>query len=283
MSAEHHAPANATEYIQHHLLNLRANPALDPVDPSNIHLDTFWISLVLGFVFLFVFGMVARRASVDKPSKFQLFIELIIELVDTNVKEIFHGKSKLVAPLALTVFVWVVLMNAMDFLPVDLLPKIAAMFGVEYLKVVPTADINQGLAMSLSVVLLSVLLGIQAKGLVGFVVEFFTAPFHADGLLMKIILIPVNGAMQCIEYGSRGLSLALRLVGNMFAGELVFMLIALLGMGWTGANPGSILGALGQVVAGSAWAIFHILIVILQAYIFMMLTIVYCGLAVEEH
>lgn len=283
MSAEQHAPANATEYIQHHLLNLRANHELAVNDPGNIHLDTFWISLILGFLFVAIFGLVARRASVDKPSKLQLFVELIVELVHSNVKEIFHGKSTLVAPLGLTVFCWVVMMNAMDFLPVDLLPMMAGWFGLEHLKVVPTADINQGLAMSLSVVFLSIGLGIQAKGFVGFFVEFFTAPFHAEGLVMKIVLMPVNAAMQCIEYGSRILSLALRLVGNMFAGELVFMLIALLGMGWTGVNPSSLLGAFGQLVAGSVWAIFHILIVVLQAYIFMMLTIVYCGLAVEEH
>jgi len=283
MSAEHHAPANATEYIQHHLLNLRANYDLAANDPGNIHLDTFWIALLLGFLFVAVFGLVARRASVDKPSKFQLFVEMIVEMVHANAKEIFHGKSTIVAPLGLTVFMWVVLMNAMDFLPVDLLPRVAAEFGLQHLKVVPTADINQGLAMSLSVVLLSIGLGIQAKGFVGFFVEFFTAPFHADNIVMKIILLPVNAAMQCIEYGSRILSLALRLVGNMFAGELVFMLIALLGMGWTGFDAGSLLGAFGQVVAGSVWAIFHILIVVLQAYIFMMLTIVYCGLAVEDH
>ncbi|QDQ27062.1 F0F1 ATP synthase subunit A [Chitinimonas arctica] len=283
MSAEQHAPANATEYIQHHLLSLRASHDLPVDDPGNFHLDTFWISLILGFIFIAAFGLVARRASVDKPSKFQLFVELIVELVDTNVKEIFHGKSKLVAPLGLTVFVWVFLMNAMDFLPVDLLPRIVAMFGIHQLKVVPTADINQGLAMSLSVVLLSIGLGIQAKGFVGFFTEFFTTPFHADGVVMKIILLPVNAFMQCVEYGSRILSLALRLVGNMFAGELVFMLIALLGMTWTGFNPGSLLAMFGQVVAGSVWAIFHILIVLLQAYIFMMLTIVYCGLAVEDH
>lgn len=280
MSTEHQ-PANATEYIQHHLVNLRT-----PQEGGGFwtfHLDTFWISLAVGLLFLIVFSAVARRVSVDKPSRLQLFIELVIELVDGHVKEVFHGKSKMVAPLALTVFVWIVLMNAMDFLPVDLLPRIAASFGIGYFKVVPTADINQTLAMSLSVVLFTIFLGLQAKGIVGFIKEFFTAPFHAESTGMMIILLPINAAMQCIEYGSRILSLALRLAGNMFAGELVFMLIALLGATWTGFNLASLFGAFGQVVAGSAWAIFHILIVLLQAYIFMMLTIVYCSMAVEEH
>ncbi|WP_269531724.1 F0F1 ATP synthase subunit A [Chitinimonas sp. BJYL2] len=281
MSAANHAPANPTEYIQHHLVNLRT-PQYDG-GFWTFHLDTFWISLILGFAFLAIFGLVARRASVDKPGKFQLFIELVVELVASTTKDVFHGKSTLVAPLGLTVFVWIVLMNAMDFLPVDFLPMVASWFGLGYLKVVPTADINQTLAMSLSVIFLTLFLGVQAKGLGGFLKEFFTAPFHAESLPMTIVLIPVNAAMQLIEYGSRILSLALRLAGNMFAGELVFMLIALLGATWTGFNFGSLATAFGQIVAGSVWAIFHILIVILQAYIFMMLTIVYCSMAVEEH
>lgn len=269
MSAAHHQPANPSEYIQHHLINLRT-PQDGSAGFNTIHLDTLAIGLFLGLLFVVVFAMVARRASVDKPSRFQLFIELVIELVDSHVKEIFHGKSKLVAPLALTVFVWVFLMNAMDFIPVDLLPKLGQMAGLEYLRVVPTADINQTLAMSLTVIAMAIMLGIKAKGPVGFFKEFVTTPFHAENPIMVAILVPINIFMQLVEYGSRGLSLALRLVGNMFAGELVFMLIALLPW-W------------GQVIPGTAWAIFHILIVLLQAYIFMMLTIVYCSLAVEEH
>ena len=254
----------ANEYIQHHLHNLTFH-----VEGGSkfwtFNLDTFWVALFLGFVFVTLFALVARRASVDKPSRFQLFVEMIVELVGDQVKEIYPGNPRLVAPLALTVFVWIVLMNAMDFLPL-----VGRMMGFEHLRVVATADINHTLAMSLSVITLSILLGISAKGPVGFTKEFFTTPFHAHNPVMVIILLPVNAFMQCVEYGSRGLSLALRLAGNMFAGELVFMLIALLPW-W------------GQMFAGSAWAIFHILIVILQAYIFMMLTIVYCSLAVEDH
>ncbi|MFC4160642.1 F0F1 ATP synthase subunit A [Chitinimonas lacunae] len=269
MSAAHHQPANPSEYIQHHLVNLRTPQ--EGGGFNTIHLDTLAISLFLGFLFVAVFAWVARRASVDKPSRFQLFIELVIELVDSHVKEIFHGKSKLVAPLALTVFVWVFLMNAMDFIPVDALPWFGQhVLHLPYLRVVPTADINQTLAMSLTVIAMAIMLGIKAKGPVGFFKEFVTTPFHAENPIMVAILVPINIFMQLVEYGSRGLSLALRLVGNMFAGELVFMLIALLPW-W------------GQLIPGAAWAIFHILIVLLQAYIFMMLTIVYCSLAVEEH
>lgn len=281
MSAEQHAPANAAEYISHHLINLRT--AQHDGGFWTVHLDTFWVALVLGFVFVGLFGLVARRVSVDKPGRFQLFVEMIVEMVNGSVKEIFHGKSTLVGPLALTVFMWVVLMNAMDFLPVDLAGLVMSWFGVHNFKVVPTADINQTLAMSLSVVILSMLLGIQAKGLVGFVKEFFTAPFHAENPIAIIVLAPINALMQCIEYGSRILSMALRLAGNMFAGELLFMLIALMGAAWTGPNGSSLGLAFGHLLAGSVWAIFHILIVVLQAYIFMMLTIVYCAMGVEEH
>jgi F-type H+-transporting ATPase subunit a len=278
MEAEQQAPANAAEYISHHLTNLHTTTGF-----GTVHLDTFWVALVLGFVFVAVFGLVARRVSVDKPGRFQLFIELIVEMVNGSVKEIFHGKSTLVAPLALTVFMWIVLMNAMDFLPVDLASRVMGAFGVHHFKVVPTADINQTLAMSLSVILITIFLGIQTKGVVGFVKEFFTAPFHAEGLGMKLVLIPINALFQCIEYGSRILSMALRLAGNMFAGELLFMLIALMGAAWSGPNGSSLGLAFGHLVAGSVWAIFHILIVLLQAYIFMMLTIVYCAMGVEEH
>ncbi|WP_374352424.1 F0F1 ATP synthase subunit A [Chitinimonas sp.] len=281
MEAEQKAPANAAEYISHHLANLSSGGHHGGF--WTFHLDTFWVSLVLGFVFVGLFGLVARRASVDKPGRFQLFVEMIVEMVAGSVKEIFHGKSTLVAPLALTVFVWIVLMNAMDFLPVDLAAKVMGAFGIEHFKVVPTADINMTLAMSLSVVMISILLGIQTKGIVGFIKEFFTAPFHAENPLMVVLLLPINALMQLIEYGSRILSMALRLAGNMFAGELLFMLIALMGAAWTGSNSSSLALAAGHLLAGSVWAIFHILIVVLQAYIFMMLTIVYCAMGVEEH
>lgn len=277
MSAEalgHSVGPTPTEYIQHHLTFWKAGEGF-----WSIHVDTFWVALMLGFVFVALFGMVARRATSGVPGRLQNFVEMIVDMVDSQVKSTFHGKSRLVAPMALTVFVWIVLMNAMDFLPVDLLPSIAQLiganfFGVDphhvYLRVVPTADINMTLAMSISVVLCTVGLGIGAKGVGGFVKEYFTAPFHAESLPMIIILLPVNFFMQTVELVSKILSMALRLFGNMFAGELVFMLIAM--MPWWA-----------QWLGGAPWAIFHILIVILQAYIFMMLTIVYSSLAVEAH
>lgn len=264
-----------TEYIQHHLHFLKSSGEGFWV----FHLDTFWFALILGFVFVGVFGFVARRATSGVPGRLQGFVEMIVGMVDDQVKNTFHGKSKLVAPMALTVFVWVVLMNAMDFLPVDLIPMIAqyigyTAFGMDphhvYMRSVATADINQTAAMSIAVIICTVGLGIGAKGVGGFVKEYFTAPFHAESWWMILLLIPVNGLMQTIELGSKVVSLALRLYGNMFAGELVFMLIAMM--------PFYV-----QWLAGAPWAIFHILIVVLQAYIFMMLTIVYSSLAVESH
>ena len=263
-----------TEYIQHHLQNWSTGTGFHA-----FNWDTFIFAGVLGLLFVSVFAWVARRATSGVPGPLQNAVEMIVELVDKQVKDVFHGKSSLVAPLAFTVFIWILLMNSMDFLPVDLLPLIAqkigkACFGLEphevHLRVVATADINQTLAMSICVTLITIFLGIRAKGLGHFVKELFTAPFHAEGTAMIIILAPINFFMQLVEYGSKLLSLALRLMGNMFAGELVFMLIALLPfyVSWLGGAP---------------WAIFHILIVLLQAYIFMMLTIVYCSLAVESH
>lgn len=271
---EHGVGPSPTEYIQHHLTFWKSGEGF-----WSYHVDTFWVALILGFVFVGLFGLVARRATSGVPGRLQNLVEMIVDMVDSQVKSTFHGKSRLVAPMALTVFMWIVLMNGMDFLPVDLLPKIAQLVGANvfgadphhvYLRVVPTADINQTLAMSISVVLCTIGLGIGAKGAGGFVKEFFTAPFHAENPIMVVVLLPVNFFMQSVELLSKVLSMALRLFGNMFAGELVFMLIAM--MPWWA-----------QWMGGAPWAIFHILIVILQAYIFMMLTIVYSSLAVEAH
>ncbi|WP_028453976.1 F0F1 ATP synthase subunit A [Chitinilyticum litopenaei] len=268
MAASSNGPT-ATEYIQHHLTHAGAQ--------SGFHLDTFWVALILGFVFLAVFGYAARKATSGVPGKLQNFVELIVEMVDNQIKDAFHAKSKVIGPLSLTIFVWVFLMNSMDFLPVDLLPLIAQHIGAAlghdphhvYLRVVPTADANQTFGMSLTVVLFIIGFSIKAKGLFGWIKELFTAPFHADGF-MKIILAPVNFAFQLIELAAKPISLALRLFGNMYAGELIFILIALLPF-WI------------QWVLGAPWAIFHILVVTLQAFVFMMLTIVYLSLAVEDH
>jgi F-type H+-transporting ATPase subunit a len=272
---------DATSYIQHHLTFAKS---------GGVHLDTFWIALILGLLFVGVFAYVARKATSGVPGRLQNFVELIVEMVDSQIKDAFHAKSKVIGPLSLTIFCWVFLMNSMDFLPVDLLPSIAQWiapqlptiaqwFGVTiapidphhvYLRAVPTADVNQTFAMSLTVMLMIIGFSISAKGLFGWIKELFTAPFHAEGVFMTILLAPVNFAFQLIELAAKPISLALRLFGNMYAGELIFILIALLPwwINW---------------VLGAPWAIFHILVVTLQAFVFMMLTIVYLSLAVEDH
>jgi len=269
--------SNATDYIKHHLTFW--NSGHETGGFWSLHIDTFSISLLLGFIFLSVFAGVARRASLDKPGRLQLFVEIVIDMVNTQVKEVFHAKSKLVGPLALTIFCWVFLMNFMDLFPVDLFPMIAqwigfTFFGMEphhvFLRVVPSADVNATFAMSLSVMILIVAFSIKAKGVGGYSKELLTAPFHASHPIGAIILAPVNFVFQMVELVAKPISLSLRLFGNMYSGELIFILIALLPIG-------------AQWVLGAPWAIFHILIITLQAFVFMMLTIVYLSLAVEAH
>ncbi|CDG85857.1 F0F1 ATP synthase subunit A [Janthinobacterium agaricidamnosum] len=263
VEAGHAAPANSTEYIAHHLAHLRN-------DAGTLNLDTFWVSALLGLVFLLVFYIASRRATAGVPGKLQNFVEMIMEMVNDTINGAFHAKSKIIAPLAITIFVWVWLLNAMDFLPVDLLPKVLSWFGVHKLRVVPTADVNHTFAMSFSVVLCVIAFSIKAKGLGGWIKELFTAPFHASGLVGTIALAPVNFLLQMVELLAKLISLSLRLFGNMYAGELIFILIALLPW-WA------------QWALGGPWAIFHILIVTLQAFVFMALTVVYLSLAVEKH
>ncbi|MFT5644914.1 MAG: F-type H+-transporting ATPase subunit a [Janthinobacterium sp.] len=263
-AAAHHGPKNATEYIQHHLTHLKGTYA-----GNTINLDTFWVSAILGFLFLGVFYMASRRATSGVPGRLQNFVEMILEMVNETINSAFHAKSNVIAPLAVTIFVWVWLLNAMDFLPVDLLPKLASYAGIDYLRVVPTADVNHTFGMSLSVLLCIIGFSIKAKGIGGWGKELFTAPFHAHGFA-AILLAPVNFVFQLIELIAKPISLSLRLFGNMYAGELIFILIALLPW-WA------------QWMLGGPWAIFHILIVTLQAFVFMALTVVYLSLAVEKH
>ncbi|MGV7211011.1 F0F1 ATP synthase subunit A [Oxalobacteraceae bacterium A2-2] len=265
--AGHAAPANATEYIQHHLSHLHNAGATGPGDTFN--LDTFWISAILGLVFLVVFKLAARKATAGVPGKLQNFVEFVMELVNDVVNSAFHAKSKVIAPLAITIFCWVWLMNAMDFLPVDLLPMVASQFGIHKLRVVPTADVNHTFGMSFGVLICIIGFSIKAKSLGGWFKELLTAPFHAHGF-MAIVLAPINFIFQMIELLAKPLSLSLRLFGNMYAGELIFILIALLPW-W------------GQWLLGGPWVIFHILVVTLQAFVFMALTVVYLSLAVEKH
>jgi F-type H+-transporting ATPase subunit a len=257
--------ATATEYIVHHLTFNTVTLSGKSGGFWSLHLDTFTMSLMLGFVFLAIFSTIAKRARIENPGKFQLFIELVVEMVDGQVKDIFHGKSKLIAPLSLTIFCWVFLFNLMDLLPVDLISYANHNLGnpEAHWRVVPSADVNSTFAMSLSVLILIIGYSISAKGLSGWVKELFSAPFGPK-------LGPINFIFQMIELISKPISLALRLFGNMYAGELIFILIALLP--WHA-----------QWALGGPWAIFHILIITLQAFVFMVLTIVYLSLAVEDH
>ncbi|HSQ69740.1 MAG TPA: F0F1 ATP synthase subunit A [Steroidobacteraceae bacterium] len=266
-------PADSTEYISHHLKHLTVGDGF-----WSWNVDTLFTSVMLGLLALWLFWSAARKATPGVPGKWQAFVEMVVEFVDTQVKEVFHLDRRFLAPLALTIFVWVFLMNAMDLLPVDLPPAIASMFGLHYWRAVPTADANTTFAMSLTVLAIVIFYSFKAKGAGGYVHELFTAPFGANPLLW----IP-NFVLNIVELLSKPVSLAMRLFGNMYAGELVFMLIALLGASWAGANIPSVASMGGQILMGSAWAIFHILIITLQAFIFMVLTIVYTAMATEHH
>ncbi len=262
--------ATPTDYIQHHLTFLAK-----PVGAGGfwtIHVDTIVVSLLLGVLGLGFLWLVTRKATAGVPSKVQAFVELTVDFVNEQVRGIYHGDSLWVAPIALTVFIWVILMNAMDFLPVDIM----ALFYEHVLhqhnwRSVPTADVNTTFALALSVFALMIVYSIKAKGLSGWVKELFTAPFGNHPLLW-----PFNFLFQLVEYLSKPLSHSLRLFGNMYAGEIIFLLLGL----WAATGlVGTIFGG----VLNLGWAIFHILIVALQAYIFMMLTIVYLAMAEEHH
>ncbi|HEY0682734.1 MAG TPA: F0F1 ATP synthase subunit A [Steroidobacter sp.] len=279
--AEHGGPATMTDYIKHHLQHLEIGG--DAGGFWVLHLDSIVFKLLCAAVFLFLFLEAARRASPGVPGKFQCFIEMIVEFVDTSVKETFHGKSKLIAPLAITIFCLVFLMNFLDLIPVDWLPAAAGAAGIPYLRVVPTADLNTTFAMSLTVFLLIQYFGVKHKGVGTFVGEMVTAPFHAPNMVGKILLAPANLLLRLIEEAVRPLSLALRLFGNMYAGELIFILIACLTLGAALNSAMTYVMAPLQFVAGFVWTAFHILVITLQAFIFMMLTIVYLSMAAEHH
>ncbi len=270
-----------TEYIQHHLTYLTVQ--LRPGAFWTLHLDTVFFSLVFSVLFMIVFIGAARRATSGVPGRLQCAIEMMVEFVDRIVKETFGGKSRLVAPVAITIFVMVFLMNFMDLLPVDALPTFAKQVGLGHLRTVATADINTTLGMALCVFLLIQWVGITEKGLVTFFGEWFTAPFHAHGIVAKIALAPANLLLRLIEEAVRPLSLSLRLFGNMYAGELIFVLIAVLTLGSKLTHFATYgFGAL-QLGADFLWTGFHILIITLQAFIFGMLTIVYLSMAAERH
>ncbi len=296
----------AGEYIKHHLQNLTygkfpqghehagqwgfAHNAQEAKEMGfmAIHVDTMFWSVLLGVLFLYLFRKVAKNATAGIPGGMQNFVEMIVEFVDSSVKGAFSGRNAMVAPMALTIFVWVFLINFMDLIPVDWLPQVAAfighhVFGMDphhvYFKVVPSTDPNATFGMALSVFALTLFYSFKMKGPIGFASELTLHPFSSNNKIMQLVFIPINFMLEFVALLAKPLSLSLRLYGNMFAGEMIFILIALMYGG------GLVLGIFGGVLQ-MGWAIFHILIITLQAYIFMVLTIVYMDLAYqtgEEH
>lgn len=286
--------ANASEYIQHHLQNLtfgQLPSGFERVDGTVLsdsvwtiaqsaleakamgfwafHVDSLIWSVMLGVFFLFLFRMVAKTATAGVPSGLQNVVETIIEFIDNSVKDSFHGKSNVIAPLALTIFVWVFFMNLMDLIPVDWIPGLATLLGVPYMKIVPSTDPNIALGMSLTVFVLVIFYSIKAKGIGGFIGELTLHPFNSPNKAVQALLIPINFLLESVTLIAKPISLALRLFGNMYAGELIFILIAMIGYM--------------QLPLHFGWAVFHILVITLQAFIFMILTIVYLSMASEKH
>ena len=291
MSAENVANTGPTagEYIGHHLTHLQTGKQAGVIDFSVLNLDSLFWSVLLGVLGLFVMWRVARSVTSGVPGRMQAAVEILLEMVDNQAKGIVHNAQsrKFVGPLALTVFMWVFLMNSMDFLPVDLFHMIFSATGLDhsihYFRVVPTADLSTTLGMSTAVLLVCLYYNIKIKGLGGWAHELVCAPFGTSkNPLFALVLGVLNFGMQMIEFTAKTVSHGMRLFGNMYAGELVFMLIALMGAVGFGSATGIALW-LGHVVAGTGWAIFHILIVALQAFIFMMLTLVYVGQAHDHH
>lgn len=275
MSVTEHLPT-PSEYISHHLGHLSTShiPQESLWDMSVLNIDTLFWSIFCGVVGTLLMYLVARRATSGVPGRFQSAVEMLFEMVENQAKSIVHGDISFIAPMALSVFVWVALMNSMDFLPVDLFSQwVFPIFGISHethLRVVPTADLNGTLGISVGVFALMMYYSLKIKGFGGFLKELFSAPFGPW-------LFPANLALNCVEYAAKTFSLGMRLFGNMFAGELLFLLIAMLGASET------VVGGVGHLIAGTGWAIFHILVVLLQAFIFMMLTLVYMGQAHEAH
>jgi F-type H+-transporting ATPase subunit a len=287
MAADAQHGPTAGEYIGHHLQHLRSKEQLNIVDFTVFNIDTLVWSILMGVLGLWVLRSVAKRVTAGVPGRLQAAVEILLEMVDNQAKSIVHNAQsrKFVGPLALTVFIWIFLQNSMDFLPVDLIPRIwewiYAAAGHDphhaYMRVVPTADLSGTLGMSIGVLLVCLYYNIKIKGLGGWIHELFSAPFGAHPVLW-----PFNFLMQMIEFLAKTVSHGMRLFGNMYAGELLFMLIALMGAAGFGSATGVFLW-LGHIIAGTGWAIFHILIVALQAFIFMMLTLVYVGQAHDAH
>ncbi|HEX6016690.1 MAG TPA: F0F1 ATP synthase subunit A [Burkholderiaceae bacterium] len=299
MATESHAAPSAGQYIVHHLTHWGNAEATGLIDFSVIHWDSVLYSVLLGALGCWVMWLVARKMTSGVPGRLQAAVEFLVEMVDREAKGIIHNESsrRLVAPMALTVFVWVTLLNTMDLVPVDLLPAIwqgiYKLAGHDpahaYMRVVPTADISVSMGLSIAVLLACLIYNVKIKGPVGWAHELIVAPFGNVKLtanplswLAFVALATANFAMQWLEFISKTISHGMRLYGNMYAGELIFLLLALLGGAFTLSASGFAL-ALAQIIAGTGWAIFHILIIVLQAYVFMMLTMVYIGQAHDKH
>jgi len=299
MASEGHAASASTagttagDYIVHHLTHLQNGKPASLVDFSVINFDSIVFSIVVGVLGCWLLWRAARRAHAGVPGRFQAAVEILVEMVESQARGIVHNAQsrKLVAPLALTVFTWVFLMNAMDLLPVDLLPVLWQwVYGAAghdphhaYLRVVPTADLSVTMGLSVSVLLVCLAYNVKIKGAGGWAHELVTAPFGTSkNPAFALLLGVVNLAMQLIEFIAKTVSHGMRLFGNMYAGELVFLLIALMGGAFALSGTGLML-AIGHIIAGSVWAIFHILIITLQAFVFMMLTLVYVGQAHDAH
>jgi F-type H+-transporting ATPase subunit a len=292
MAAEEHGP-NAGEYIIHHLTHLQNHKPASVVDFTTFNFDSLFWTIALGALTCWVLWLATRKATSGVPGRFQAAVEILVEMVDSQAKGIVHNATsrKFVAPLALTVFVWIIVLNTMDLLPVDLLPFLWQKFygatghDIEhaYLRVVPTADLSITMGLSLAVLLICLYYNIKIKGIGGWSHELVTAPFGTSkNPIFAVLLGIVNLAMQLVEFVAKTVSHGMRLFGNMYAGELLFLLIALLGGAFTLSVTGVVLAAL-HIFAGTVWAIFHILIIVLQAFVFMMLTLVYVGQAHDSH
>ncbi len=284
-----------SEYIQHHLVHLnnigKKQDFIAQLDVVNY--DSLFWSIFMGFLMVLIFSLISRRCSSNVPNCFQAFLEMIIEMVDLQVKSFIKNPEsrEFITPFSLTIFFWIIFMNSLDLLPVDLIPWIATWTGLGandgdllyHHRILPTADLNISMGMSFGVIILVFYYNLKIKRTHGFIKELLISPFHANKKVFAIMLFPINLFLNLIEYIAKSISLGMRLFGNMFAGELIFMLIALLGGTWTGFDLSSLGLGLGHVFAGLIWGVFHILIVILQAFIFMMLTLVYIGQAHECH
>ena len=281
------------EYIIHHLTHLQNKKAASVVDFSVFNFDSIFFSIAMGVLGCWLLWLAARKATPGVPGRFQAAVEILVEMVDSQAKGIVHNAQsrKLVAPLALVLFVWIFLMNAMDLLPVDLLPLIGEkIYGATgrdphnaYLRVVPTADLSVTMGLSLGVVLTCLYYNVKIKGAGGWAHELVTAPFGTSkNPIFALLLGVVNLGMQLIEFVAKTVSHGMRLFGNMYAGELIFLLIAMMGGAWSLTGTGIGL-AIGHIIAGTVWALFHLIIITLQAFVFMMLALVYLGQAHDSH